>query len=112
MLNGNAVINLNKKYKSQKKELEEKYKELDVFANFKQYDLPLPEVLRMDSIGTPFNEKSFLFDSIVCDPPYGIRAAQKMTKKTNKMRVGRNIVKEQESIKTFYDPSSNKKGNS
>jgi tRNA G10 N-methylase Trm11 len=94
---------VNKKYKSEKETLKEKYKELDVYANFKQYGLPLPEVLRMDSIGTPFNERSFLFDSIVCDPPYGIRAAQKMTKKTNKMRKGRDMVKEKESIKKFYD---------
>ena len=53
----------------------------DIFANFKHYKLPSPDFLAMDISALQFNMqlqnyKSFrpIFDAIVCDPPYGVRA--------------------------------------
>ena len=99
------MIQVNRKMKSKKEELLKKYKKLDVYTNFKQYELQFPEVLRMDCISSPFNPNSFMFDSIVCDPPYGYRAAPKTTGNDKKIREGRNFEKEKQSLKTFYDPN-------
>ena len=76
-----------------------------MYTNFKDYGLHIPEVLRMDCISSPFNPRSLMFDSIVCDPPYGYRAGPKVTGNDTKMRKGRNLEKEKESMKTFYDPN-------
>ena len=54
----------------------------DPFSNFEQYRLPKPDLWRMDfsprgiSLNSLEGEGvlSGLFDAIVCDPPYGIRA--------------------------------------
>ena len=47
----------------------------DVFSNFKQYGLPRPELLRMDAHAPPFRDGlTEVFDAIVGDPPYGVRA--------------------------------------
>jgi tRNA (guanine10-N2)-methyltransferase len=48
-----------------------------VWHNFRQYGLPLPEYIRMDinldkAWGTRANG---FFDSIITDPPYGLRAS-------------------------------------
>jgi tRNA (guanine10-N2)-methyltransferase len=49
-----------------------------IFANFRQYGLPLPEILRMDSsrFFDSFRGPSIegAFDCVVSDPPYGVRA--------------------------------------
>jgi tRNA (guanine10-N2)-methyltransferase len=60
----------------------------EVRSNFIQYQLPIPELIRMDQhlIHRHFQEKSMrnFFDVIVTDPPYGIRAgARKSGKKNN-----------------------------
>uniref|UniRef100_K3WXR5 tRNA (guanine(10)-N(2))-methyltransferase n=1 Tax=Globisporangium ultimum (strain ATCC 200006 / CBS 805.95 / DAOM BR144) TaxID=431595 RepID=K3WXR5_GLOUD len=48
---------------------------VNVMTNFKQYGLPLPELLRADNSLSPIMEKCRgYFDAVVCDPPYGIRA--------------------------------------
>ncbi|EEY65292.1 tRNA guanosine-2'-O-methyltransferase, putative [Phytophthora infestans T30-4] len=48
---------------------------VNVITNFKQYGLPLPELVRADNSMSPLTRqcKGF-FDAVVCDPPYGIRA--------------------------------------
>lgn len=48
-------------------------KSRNVFSNFAQYDLPLPELIRADNSLSPLVFSDY-FDAIVCDPPYGIRA--------------------------------------
>jgi tRNA (guanine10-N2)-methyltransferase len=59
----------------------DKIAKFDIFANFKHYGLPLPNILAMDISSLQFNMnlKDHLsvrpvFDAIVCDPPYGVRA--------------------------------------
>ncbi|KAJ0392891.1 hypothetical protein P43SY_000991 [Pythium insidiosum] len=48
---------------------------VNVITNFKQYGLPLPELVRADNSLNPLVERCHgLFDAVVCDPPYGIRA--------------------------------------
>jgi len=63
----------------------------NVFLNFKQYGLALPEILRTDSGSLNFLYDN-LFDAIVCDPPYGIRAAPRQQGqrdgKGNELKVG------------------------
>ena len=48
-------------------------KRFDIYTNFYHYKLPLPEVFSMDCATMNFH-KLPLFDAIVCDPPYGVRA--------------------------------------
>lgn len=97
---------MNRKFKKNIKELKEKYEELNVYTNFKQYDLQLPEVMRMDSISSSLNTTEPFFDAIVCDPPYGIRAAQKMTgkdaKDITKREDKRDFKKEEKGLKDMY----------
>lgn len=51
-------------------------KEENVLANFRQFNLPRPELIRSDNAiyARHFRTNQCLYDSIVCDPPYGIRA--------------------------------------
>jgi len=49
-----------------------------ILLNFEQYGLPPPEVLRMDSTRGRFRESAGLFDCIICDPPYGLRAMSRV----------------------------------
>ena len=57
----------------------------DIFTNFKIHNLPIPEILRMEN-STSRLRRVEIFDSIVCDPPYGIKAAGKSSKKTSSKR--------------------------
>ena len=45
----------------------------DIFTNFGNYGFKLPEILRADSSKPPWL-RAQIFDAIICDPPYGIRA--------------------------------------
>lgn len=55
---------------------------IDIYANFKQYKFELPEIIRMDVGVSHFRGKE-LFDAIICDPPYGLRAAIKTSEVKN-----------------------------
>ncbi|TYZ59231.1 hypothetical protein PybrP1_002239 [[Pythium] brassicae (nom. inval.)] len=47
----------------------------NVLSNFRQYGLPAPELIRADNSRSPLVARCRgLFDAVVCDPPYGIRA--------------------------------------
>ncbi|KAG7626655.1 putative tRNA (guanine(10)-N(2))-methyltransferase [Arabidopsis thaliana] len=48
----------------------------NVWSNFKQYGLPMPvALLRMDNNVPPWRSGlKEIFDAIICDPPYGVRA--------------------------------------
>merc|ERR1711918_155103 len=51
---------------------------LDIYTNFLQYELPLPEVVVCDNAHPPWrNVDGGWCDCVVTDPPYGIRAAAK-----------------------------------
>jgi tRNA (guanine10-N2)-methyltransferase len=59
----------------------DKIDKFNVFTNFDYYGLPRPEILAMDVSALMFNLREVdyrsvrpLFDAIVCDPPYGVRA--------------------------------------
>jgi tRNA G10 N-methylase Trm11 len=54
----------------------EKIEKFNIFTNFKHYKLPLPEIQVMDISVLPYDlsGKRAIFDAIVCDPPYGVRA--------------------------------------
>lgn len=51
--------------------------------NFKQYDLKQPEIFRMDCLKGRFRAKE-MFDAIICDPPYGLRAMSRKIHQKNK----------------------------
>lgn len=56
----------------------------DVFTNFVQYGLPLPEVVVCDNSMRPWRSvRRGWCDCIVTDPPYGIRAAAKKQGRSN-----------------------------
>ena len=50
----------------------------DIFENFKYYNLPVPEIMAMDNSHTSFcKTRDSLFDVVLTDPPYGVRAGAK-----------------------------------
>ena len=53
-------------------------KRYDIFANFKYYNLPKPNISAMDMSYPLYKDSTF--DAIICDPPYGIKAGSKKTK--------------------------------
>lgn len=48
----------------------------NIFTNFHSYNLPLPEIIRADN-AKPLLRPAPFFDAIICDPPYGVRAASR-----------------------------------
>lgn len=52
----------------------DKYDKFDILTNFKHYGISHPDFFIQDVHAPMLNSKRALFDSIVCDPPYGIRA--------------------------------------
>ena len=72
---------LKKKLASENEEEAEKLaKSMNAFTNFDDYDLKRPQLCRMDFLNLPMKPTP-LFDAIVCDPPYGIRALSKKSGK-------------------------------
>lgn len=62
-------------------------------TNFEQYGLPTPEVLRMNCCQSMLRVNTF--DAIVCDPPYGIRATNKVREQSSEQEIpglGKQIV--------------------
>jgi len=51
-------------------------REENIFTNFEQFGLPRPELIRSDNAvyDRHFRTDHCLYDAIICDPPYGIRA--------------------------------------
>ncbi len=79
VLNGYSVGQINKRSKFYDKEKGLENYTPKVMLNFEQYELKRPEVFRMDCLKGRFRMKE-MFDAIICDPPYGIRA---MSRKIN-----------------------------
>jgi tRNA (guanine10-N2)-methyltransferase len=59
----------------------DKIEKFDIHTNFKYYRMPVPDFMAMDISALGFNmiKNGFkprrpIFDAIVCDPPYGVRA--------------------------------------
>ena len=57
----------------------DKIQRYDKFTNFHHYKMQIPEIFVMDCSTPAFctdstSARGALFDSIVCDPPYGVRA--------------------------------------
>ena len=77
VLKGYAVGNKSKNWEKIKGI--EKIERYDVFANFHHYGLPIPEIMCMDVSQLQITSRGHLavFDAIVCDPPYGVRARSK-----------------------------------
>ena len=51
----------------------------DIFSNFDDYNLERPQIIRQDINKSAFKKNNFLFDAIICDPPYGWRAPVRKT---------------------------------
>lgn len=53
----------------------------NIWSNFAQFNLPQPEIVRSDNAlySRHFRTQVPLYDAIVCDPPYGIRAGARMS---------------------------------
>lgn len=57
----------------------------DIFTNFKNYGFKKPEIFRCDN-SVPCLRNIGFFDAVICDPPYGVRAAsRKSTKNTTEV---------------------------
>lgn len=103
-----------------------KYDTVNVYSNFDQYGFSHPEILRMDCTNGLFKDLN-MFDAIVCDPPYGIRASARESglkeKKLKKMELmeekiktktdeEKKIIEEQRQGHTYvrpYDPRNQPK---
>ena len=59
---------------------------IDIWANFKQYSFDMPEILTMD-VGCSHFRCQELFDVIICDPPYGLRAAIRTTEVKEEVKI-------------------------
>lgn len=84
----------------------------NIFTNFKEYNLPMPNILRADINYFNFirNNDSFsikIFDCIICDPPYGIRA---MTRQNTGQVEYRNNINE-DNIKCNLIENTNNSNN-
>lgn len=92
MLKGYGV---GRKTKNQVEGLD-KIKKFDIFTNFYHYKMPLPEIFAMDC-SNPAMQRQGLFDAIVCDPPYGVRArSQKVgISETKKRRMERKAAEKE-----------------
>jgi tRNA (guanine10-N2)-methyltransferase len=78
----------------------EKY---DIYTNFKYYKQAIPDFFVQD-VHTPMVRPCGLFDSIVCDPPYGVRArTQKVGISEKKQKILDS--REQKHITNFPIPS-------
>lgn len=51
----------------------EKIDTFNIFTNFKHYKLPTPDFFVQDCANMMIR-KGTVFDAIICDPPYGVRA--------------------------------------
>ena len=56
--------------------MSEKITEGDVFTNYDLFGIEHPQILRMDFTQSQIRSVE-IFDAIICDPPYGIRACSK-----------------------------------
>ena len=54
-------------------------KQGNIFSNFDDYNFPRPQIIRQDINKPAFRKNNFLFDAIICDPPYGWRAGVRKT---------------------------------
>jgi tRNA (guanine10-N2)-methyltransferase len=52
----------------------EKIEKFDAFTNFDYYGIPQPDFWVQDITQPMIRNDRPLFDAIVCDPPYGVRA--------------------------------------
>ena len=53
----------------------DKIQRFDLFCNFDHYGIQRPEILASDFSRPAFiNNRGPIFDAIICDPPYGVRA--------------------------------------
>lgn len=85
VLNGYAVGRINKKsdYYHADKKFQTYTPKINL--NFQQYNLPYPNIIRMDCTKCTFAPHT-QFDAIISDPPYGLRAmSRSMKKKENKV---------------------------
>jgi tRNA G10 N-methylase Trm11 len=63
--------------------------DINIFTNFKHYELRPPQILRADINHTSFRQGEY-FDAIVCDPPYGHRAFTRKTGMEDEKKEKRN----------------------
>ena len=75
----------------------------NIFSNFDDYNFPRPQIIRQDINKPAFRKKNFLFDAIICDPPYGWRAGVRKT--------GLSENKKEKREKRLEQKRKNKKGN-
>jgi len=76
------------------KKISDKIESGDVFTNFDLHNLERPEIIRMDFTQPTIREVE-MFDAIICDPPYGIRAASKKFGKRSKKDPKLELTKEE-----------------
>ena len=76
----------------------------NIFSNFDDYNLQRPQIIRQDINKLGFRKNNYLFDAIVCDPPYGWRACVRKTglsvnkkeKREKRLEIKRNKNKKNE----------------
>ncbi|KAK8797288.1 hypothetical protein WA158_004496 [Blastocystis sp. Blastoise] len=81
--------------------------ENNVYINFDQYHLRYPDIVRMDIARLPLRIEE-VYDAIVCDPPYGIRAGARKSGTTDEIKPSTHVPQQGDTIhfpKTqYYNP--------
>ena len=81
VINGYSVGRINKRSPYFKAQAKFQLFTPKINLNFEQYELDMPNIIRIDSTSLNFREGE-LFDAVITDPPYGIRAmSRSMAKK-------------------------------
>ena len=91
----------------------------NIFSNFDDYNFPRPQIIRQDINKPAFRKKNFLFDAIVCDPPYGWRAGVRKTglsdtkkeKREKRLEQKRKNKKDKDDIKDNDDKKNEDENN-
>eukprot|EP01084_Bolivina_argentea_P312914 541793_1 len=90
----------------EEEEIKKNTAEHSIYANFKQYGLNRPELLRCDLnnlIWKQYECMGLKFDGILCDPPYGLRAGARKSGHKNPVKVPEKYIHNHHPRTMLYD---------
>jgi tRNA G10 N-methylase Trm11 len=80
---------------------------MDIFTNFVEYGLNMPNIIRCD-INNPSMRNNEIFDTIICDPPYGHRAFTRKIALDEDIKIKSEIKKKRRELNKLKKESEEK----
>ena len=77
-----------------------------IYANFEQYALPKPELSRCDLSNLCWRHFEGMFDAILCNPPYGLRAGARKSGTKKPIKIGKQY---EDNYEMILDAHANKR---